>query len=205
MRTSTETMNAYCDLSHDFLSQTVNWFGWGASAWYEAILSGFAGIWEEPDGLAYVCADQDQAIRLSNLPYRGGRWKIDISGAGRYVDRFEVDGHLIPGVAKVPEKYLTAAGHSLTIHRGHEPAGTLLLDSVGLRLIDASAADGVLHVQLAGPGRALIRFYSPSKPEVLDRRQPAPATWDPKTRIGRLEVSRGTTAEELTIRSADGG
>ena len=204
-RTSTETMNAYCDLSHDFLSQTVNWFGWGASAWYEAILSGFSGIWEEPDGLAYVCANQDQAIRLSNLPYRGGRWKIDISGSGRYVDRFEVDGHLIPGVAKVPEKYLTAGGHSLTIHRADQPASPLLLDSVGLRLIDASSANGALHVQLAGPGRAMIRFYSELKPEVFDRQQQMVVTWNPTTRIGRLETSRNDSTAELTIRSVDSG
>ena len=157
-RTSTETINAYCDLPHDYLSQAVNWFGWGASAWYEAILSGFAGIEEEPGGLAYVCADQDQAIRLSNLPYRGGRWKIDISGAGRYVDRFEVDGHLIPGVAEVPEKYLTAGEHSLAIHRADQPAGPLLLDSVGLRLIDASSADGALYIQFAGPGPRVDPF-----------------------------------------------
>ena len=140
-RTRGEYINAYYDLSHDFLSQTVNWFGWGASAGYEAILSGFAGIWEEPGGLAYVFADQDQPIRLDNLPYRGGRWKIDISGSGRYVGRFEVDGHVIAGVVKVPEKYLTAARHSLTIHRVNQLTGPLLLDSVGLRLIDASSAD----------------------------------------------------------------
>ena len=171
MHTATEAFNAYCDLSHDFLSQNSNWFGWSASGWYEAILSGFAGIWEEPGGLAYVCADQDQPIRLSNLPYRGGRWQIDISVPGIIFDRFEVDGRLIPGVAKVPEMCLTVGGHALAIHRADKPTGALLLDSVGLRLMDASLADGALHVQFAGPGRALIRFYSPSKPEVLDRQQ----------------------------------
>ena len=70
--TSTEAFNAYYDLSHDFLSRNTNWFGWGASGWYEALLSGLAGIWEEPGGLAYVCTEQSQDIRLANLPYRGG-------------------------------------------------------------------------------------------------------------------------------------
>ena len=205
MHATTEAVNAYRDLSHEFFSQYSFWFGWSASGWYEAILSGFCGIWEEPGGLAYVCADQDQDIRLSNLPYRGGRWKIDISGTGRYVDHFEVDGHLIPGIAKIPERYLVAGDHSLTIHRADQPADRLLLDSVGLRLIDASSADGVLHIQLAGPGRALIRFYSPTKPEALDRQQQVPVNWDPTTRIGQLEIYRDTTAEELTIESADGG
>ena len=114
MHTSIEAVNAYDDLSHDWFSQSADWFGWsarhGTKAYYQAI----PGIWEEPGGLAYVFANQDQDIHLSNLPYRGGHWKIDISGTGRYVDRFEVDGQLIPGVAKVPEKYLTAAYHWLT-------------------------------------------------------------------------------------------
>ena len=169
------------------------------SAWYEGILSGYCGIWEEPGGLAYVCANQDQDIHLSNLPYRGGHWKIDISGTGRYVDRFEVDGQLIPGVAKVPEKYLTAASHSLTIHRADKPAGSLLLDSVGLRLIDSASAAGVSHLQFAGPGRALIRLHSASKPVVLDRGQQVPVSWDPMTGIGQLEINRGATAAELAI------
>ena len=53
---------------------------------------------------------------------------------------------------------------------------------------------------LPDPARALIRFYSSSKPKVLDQNQPVTVAWDATTRIGRLEISRGTVAEALTIR-----
>lgn len=68
------------------------WFGWSATGWYEALLSGAAGIWEEPGGLAYIPADQHESVALSNLPYRGGTWDIRITGQGAWVSRFVVDG-----------------------------------------------------------------------------------------------------------------
>ena len=110
-----EAFNAYYDLDHDLISQTTCWFGWSATGWYEAFLSGVAGIWEEPGGLTYVCSDQKESVHLSRLPYRGGAWDIRIDGAGRYVDRFVVDGRELVGVAKVPQACLTPGPHELSL------------------------------------------------------------------------------------------
>lgn len=194
-----EAFNGYYDLPHDLLASTVNWFGWGATGWYETFLCGLAGIWEEPGGLAYVCCEQDQAVRLSNLPYRGGVWDIEITGAGRYVGRFEVDGEPLPGVCKVPQSSLTPGPHSLAVHRSDEPPTPWVLDSVGLSLTGAEVEDGVLRVQLAGPGRALVRFYCARQPEVRDGGQVVETEWDTGTGLGKVMMSRGAGSEELTI------
>ncbi|HEY3397625.1 MAG TPA: hypothetical protein VGM19_08205 [Armatimonadota bacterium] len=199
MHVATEAINAYYDLSHELLATTLFWFGWGATGWYEALLSGVAGLWEEPGGLAYVCCDQDQEVHLSNLPYRGGVWEVEITGAGRYVDRFEVDGQVIPGVCKLPQASLIPGAHRLVIHRADQPPTPLVLDSTGLKLIESSWDEGALRLQLAGPGRALVRFYCASQPEVSEYGQPLDIEWDAATGTGRVMIDRGEESEELTI------
>jgi len=200
--TATEALNAYKDLSHDVHSQCAYWFGWSATGWYETLLCGLAGVWEEPGGLAYVCSDQSDPIRLANLPYRGGVWDIEVTGAGRFIDRFEVDGHGVPGVAMVPESYLCAGSHRLAIRRADRPDGPLVLDSTGLRLIASSMDQGTLRVTLAGPGRAMVRFYCQRRPDVRDRGQAVPTDWDSSSGIGRLVISRTEQADDLVIQTA---
>ena len=198
---ATEAFNAYYDLPHDLLAQTVFWFGWGATGWYEAFLCGLAGLWEEPGGLAYVCCQQDREVRLSNLPYRGGVWDVEITGAGRFIDRFEADGRALPGVCKLSQASLTPGAHKLLIHRSNQPPTPLVLDSVGLTLVDSSLQDGALRVQLAGPGRALVQFYCAGQPEVRDGGRVVEAEWNPASGLGRVMISRGAAGEELSLRA----
>jgi hypothetical protein len=71
-----------------------------------------------------------------------------------------------------------------------------------LKLIDAALDHGTLRLQLAGPGRALVRFYSLRPPTVCDGGQPVAVQWDAAAGHGQVMISRTHTAGELTIETA---
>lgn len=196
-----EMIDMWRDQSQERISEANNWFGWSATGWYEALLCGSAGIWEEPGGLAYVPADQQEELSLSNLPYRGGTWDIRITGAGPWVGRFTVDGVDLAGVCKVPAARLGAGQHQLEITRcAAAPEHPFALDSVGLELRGSRVEGGALYLELAGPGRALLRFHAPAPPQVRQGSQELPCSWDAGTGIGWVEVARGTEVQEICIR-----
>ena len=93
------------------------------------------------------------------------------------------------------------SSHRWEVRRAERPTGPLVLDLVGLWLIESSLEHGSLRVRLAGPGRALVLFHAECKPDVCDRGQEVPVEWDPATGIGRLVVRRREAAEELVIRT----
>ena len=196
-----EMIDMWRDQTQERISEANNWFGWSSTDWYEALLCGVGGIWEEPGGLAYIPADQHEAVELNNLPYRDGTWDIHITGAGPWVRRFVVDGQEVPGVCKIPALCLSAGAHRLDIERcATPPAIPFVLDSVGLQLLGSRLVDVALHLNLAGPGRALVRFHANQQPAVTQAGLEIPCTWDPATGIGWVEVARGAETQEISIR-----
>jgi hypothetical protein len=198
-----EMIDMWRDMTQEQVSHGAYWFGWSATGWYEAVLCGAAGIWEEPGGLAYVPADQDEAVELRNLPYRGGTWDVQVTGSGSWVSRFAVDGQLQSGVWKVPERCLVPGNHRLQIERAAAPpAHPVVLDSVGLSLLDSSHSGGDLRLTLTGPGRALVRFWAPTAPLVIDAGCQLHCPWDAATGLGWVEISRAVTPGQLLIRAS---
>lgn len=196
-----EALNMYGDITNEEMSRWTNWFGWSATGWYEALLSGVAGIWEEPGGLVYVPADMNQAVQLTNLPYRQGTWDISISGSGKWVRRFTVDGVEVAGICKVPESGLKPGHHTLSIERSDTPpTAPFVLDSVGLRLLATRWDQNGLHAEMAGPGRAFVRFYCDHPPFVQDAGHPLDVAWDQKTGMAQIEIQRSASEGELMIR-----
>lgn len=195
-----EMIDMWRDQTQERISEANNWFGWSSTGWYEALLCGAGGIWEEPGGLAYIPADQHEDVDLTNLPYRDGTWDIHITGAGPWVSRFAVDGQDLEGVCKTPARFLSAGTHRLEIERCQTPpAQPLVLDSVGLQLGESEWREGALHLSLAGPGRALVRFYCPHQPYLSDAGKVVSCVWDQRTGIGWVEVARTAEAAELII------
>ncbi len=199
-RCAREMVQMWRDMTQAQLSRAAFWFGWSATGWYEAILSGAAGIWEEPGGLVYIPMDMERNVRVSNLPYRSGVWEIVISGKGRWVDQFIVDGEAISGVCKVPKNHLTPKAHTLMIVRRQTPPATpYVLESVGLILEQSELRSDGLHLLLSGPGRAQIRFFCDHVPNVFDNHIPISVDWDRETGIAGMEISRGSQSKELWI------
>ena len=195
-----EMIDMWRDQTQERISEANNWFGWSSTGWYEALLCGAAGIWEEPGGLAYIPADQHEEVALTNLPYRAGTWDILITGSGPWVQRFAVDGQELAGVCKIPARFLTPGTHRLDIERCQTPPShPFVLDSVGLQLGESAWKEGELHLSLAGPGRALVRFYCPRQPYLRDAGKVVSCIWDHGTGIGWVEVARGTKTQEISI------
>jgi hypothetical protein len=195
-----EMVDLWRDMSQEEVANGTYWFGWSATGWYEALLGGAAGIWEEPGGLTYVPAAQSEAVSLSRLPYRGGTWEVDVRGTGAWVSRFVVDGRPQRGVCKVPGAALGPGAHRLEIERTDRPPDhPFVLDSVGLRLLGSALEGGRLRLSLAGPGRAWVRFYAPIAPVVIDAGHVLDCRWDAATGLGWVEVSRGEETGELRI------
>ena len=64
------------------------------------------------------------------------------------------------------------------------------MEASGLGLVEANTSDGgrVAHALLRGPGRAWVRYYSPTKPTTICNGQPVPDNWQSVERTGRVEV-----------------
>ena len=74
---------------------------------------------------------------------------------------------------------------------------------MGLSLIGSALdEEGTLRVQLAGPGRAVVRFYCAGRPEVSDRGEAVATEWDRATGGGRVVIAREGEAEEFSLRIA---
>ena len=198
-----EMVDMWRDMTPDQVSEGAYWFGWSSTGWSEALLSGAVGIWEEPGGLVFVPADQAETVHLENLPYRGGTWDICVDGVGAWVSRFAVDGQEQAGVCKVPEPFLGPGRHRLHITRSEQPPTTpFVIDSVGLRLLGSRCTPAAAHLQLAGPGRAWVRFWAPAAPVVTDGGVAVACRWAPGDGIGWVMLERGEEPREVVITAA---
>ncbi len=63
-----------------------------------------------------------------------------------------------------------------------------MLEAPGLKLVGAQMAGARLACALRGPGRAYVKFWSPSPPALALDGQPLPARWEAVSQTAVAEI-----------------
>ncbi|MFZ2656776.1 MAG: hypothetical protein WAX69_17720 [Victivallales bacterium] len=156
-------------------------FDCGLASRYQTILEGFYGINLAPDNLGIfpLGLNNGKAMQLDHLPVGKSRWSFSYSGTGAWPVEIRLDGENYPASWVFPSGLLEGGVHKVEVSYGETlPQHPILLEAAGLELIDAGIMNSMLIARFRGPGRACLRFWSPSRPTLMQGGKPLEIQWD---------------------------
>ena len=186
-----ESFNMFPSMNGDENRREVG-FDCGISSRHQAILEGFFGVHLAPDnvGIFPLGLGEEGAIRLNNLPVGKSRWNFTYTGSGSWPEQICLDGKDSPASWVFPSRMIDDGEHTVeVVFSEHLPRHPVLLEAGGLELVDAEIKGSTLVARLRGPGRAYVRFWSPSQPIVTRNGEPLEMTWNSSDRYALAEVS----------------
>jgi hypothetical protein len=159
------------------------------SGWTRGLLEGVLGLETDIGGLTYIPCPSSLPIRLGKYPFRGGTWKVDVSGEGSWVVRLTVDGKILEGSMKVPIEFYTLGDHHLEILRtALPPAAPCLLEATGAAVIESTLEERRLVIRLQAFNHVNLVFYTPFLPQVLMNGDPFQVDWNPESGITASDI-----------------
>jgi len=186
-----ESFNMFPSLTGDSHRRELG-FDCGIASRHQAIIEGFFGVHLAPDnvGIFPLGLGEPAAIRLDNLPVGASRWTFSYSGGGSWPEKILVDGKNHPASWVFPSRLSAGGDHTVIVEFGeNRPHHPVLLEAVGLELVDASTKESTTTASLRGPGRAYLRFWSPTRPTVTLNGRALDIRWDSCLRHAIAEVS----------------
>jgi hypothetical protein len=172
----------------------------GASGWfcetlgtrYQVIVEDLCGINLAPDNLAIVppaLADDGGDLRIRRLRLGASLWNLAFHGTGRHVAGVAINGEEHAPCWVFPARLLEGGCHDVEVRLSDAaPAGPVLLEAPGLKLVEAQMAGARLTCALRGPGRAFVKFWSPAPPALTLDGQPLPALWEADSQTAVAEI-----------------
>ena len=168
-----------------------NAFNYGLACRYQMMIENFFGITTGPGGIGLFPVGLGSEMVLEGLRYGKSVWDFHLQGEGTWPDRIVVDGQEQTGAWCLPLELSRGGLHKVEVSFGETaPRGPVIMEASGLGLVEANTSDGgrVAHALLRGPGRAWVRYHSPTKPTTICNGQPVPDNWQSVERTGRVEV-----------------
>lgn len=166
------------------------WQLFALSGWSRGLLEGVVGLEMDHGGLTYIPCSLSNSIDLRNLPFRGGRWNVSITGSGEWVSRFAVDSQSVQGSLKIPGEFYTTGSHLFEVERSQvPPLAPLLLEAVGGTVLSPKIEKARLMVKIQADNQVNLVFYCPTSPRVWVDGQIQSAEWDANSGIGTLDIS----------------
>ncbi len=185
-----ESFNMFPSLTGDSYRRELG-FDCGIASRHQAIIEGFFGVHLAPDnvGIFPLGLGEPAAIRLSNLPVGTSRWNFSYSGGGSWPEKILLDGEDYPPAWVFPSRMSAGGEHTVVVELGEaRPPHPVLLEAVGLELVDARVNGSTVTASFRGPGRAYLRFWSPTKPLVTRNAVPMDVRWDAGNHYAIVEV-----------------
>lgn len=186
-----ESFNLFPTMNGDENRREVG-FDCGISSRHQAILEGFFGVHLAADnvGIFPLGLGENAAIRLNCLPVGKSRWNFVYTGSGTWPEQICLDGKDSLASWVFPSRMIDDREHTVEVVFGENlPQHPVLLEAGGLELVDAGLKESALIARLCGPGRAYVRFWSPSKPIIARNGEPLEIQWDSANRYAIAEVS----------------
>lgn len=170
--------------------------GHGASGWFcetlgtrcQVILEALYGINPAPDNLGIFPSGLESG-EVHHLPIAHSLWSFDYRGTGRHVTGIAIDGGESTPSWVFPAHLLEGGRHIVEVRRGKDsPSCPVLLEAAGLKLVDAKAEGSRCVLKFRGPGRAQLKFWSPSKPVIARDGIRLEVAWDASSQHTTVEV-----------------
>ena len=186
-----ESYNMYPGMVGENHHQDIG-FDCGIASRHQAILEGFFGVHLAPDNLGIfpLGLGEASAIKLNNLPVGKSRWNITYSGKGSWPEKIRLDGEDSSASWVFPSRLIDDGEHSVDVTFSEaRPLHPVLLEAPGLELVHVGMNDATLVARFRGPGRAYLRFWSPTKPTLTRNDEPLELQWNSNDHYAIAEVS----------------
>ena len=195
-----ESFNMFPSLTGDEYRRELG-FDCGIASRHQTILEGFFGVHLAPDnvGIFPLGLGDPATIRLNHLPVGKSRWNFSYCGNGSWPETICLDGEVYPASWVFPSRLTADGEHTVSVEFGeNQPHHPVLLEATGLELIEAGLKDSRVIACFRGPGRAYLRWWSPSMPIITQNGSPLDIQWDSIHRYAIAEVSVAE-AQEIEI------
>ncbi len=150
------------------VTMTSRWQGFGATGIAQGILRGACGLDWSRGGFAWLPADEEGKVEIGNFRFRNVVCDISVSGKGKYIDSFTVNGREIRGSLQIPVEFFPAQGRAkIALHRSSVvPGYPVLLQATDLPVGNVKATAGHLSFTAQGTAHASILIQTAKKPEI---------------------------------------
>ncbi|WPJ96764.1 hypothetical protein SH580_03470 [Coraliomargarita algicola] len=180
------------------------WFCETLSTRIQSIFEGILGLDLSPDSLNLMPAGKIDLPGAVLSHFRVGRceYRIEWLESGAF-PVLHLNGAVYPASLVVPLERPNQGVQQLEVRSMNTlPSWPVLTALVGLRLVDVELVnDRKLLVQIQGPGRAYVRFWSPVEPDIHLEGQALRVEWDEASHIAQVEITlRSDSINTLSVR-----
>ncbi|MCQ2378697.1 MAG: hypothetical protein MJ016_05740, partial [Victivallaceae bacterium] len=144
------------------ITMTSRWQGFAATGVAQGILRGAAGLDWTRGGLAYVPAEDEGDVDVRGFRFRGVVCDWHISGKGRYVGDFRVNGIGFSGSVQIPEDVFPVSGKAaIEVRRSSAmPGHPVLLQAADIPVRCVRATPGCVEFTVGRTGRAPMLLFA---------------------------------------------
>jgi hypothetical protein len=137
----------------------------GGKSLYMAFLGNCAGLQMDLGGVT-LQEGLARPVRVRQLPFRDAVIDLEVSGAGKFLERLEVNGTEVRGTRKIPASLLKGDVKIVCRRTETAPNSPVILSLHGATIHAVEVVDRALNAQVSGFAAAWLYFYSPHAPRV---------------------------------------
>jgi len=151
------------------VTMTTRWQGFGATGIAQGILRGACGLDWTRGGFAWLPADEAGRVEVKNLLFRNVVCDVVVSGKGKYIDSFTVNGAEVKGAMQIPVELFPASGTAkIVLHRSEiAPEHPVLLQATDLAVGEVKVQKKRLSFTVKTSAHAPILIQSAKAPQIL--------------------------------------
>ena len=175
-------------------SQVCNWQTFAATGGMEGLRAGVAGILRHRGGWYYLPAEDDETVRLRNVPNGEKQMDITVRDNGDFAVLYSGD-EPVYGTLQAPSD---KAADEWTVRRTYErPTYPVLMNAVDLPVNEVSVADSSLSFVCGDTAYTPVQITAPTKPTVSVNGVAVAGEWDEDAKT--LWIDRLWTSGEKIV------
>jgi hypothetical protein len=138
----------------------------GAKSIYMAFLGNCAGLQMDLGGLT-LQEGLARPVRVTQLPFRDAVIDLETSGAGKFLEKLEVNGKAVRGSRKIPAGLVKGNVKIVCRRTEKGPEHPVLLALNGATVQASELTGTTVRAEVSGYAAAWLELYSPKAPKVL--------------------------------------
>jgi hypothetical protein len=160
-----------------------------SAGWYQCIIETVFGIEEDIGGITYIPMDPiTDKMKMSNIYLKGVKSEIEISGSGKYVSSFIINGRILKGCMKIPEIFYSNEKLKIGIFHSDEEPALFFKELNGAIVKDVIYSNEKVQVLIESFGFLDVLFYSRKKAELLIDNEAKKYIWYETEKEGQVSI-----------------
>lgn len=196
-----EAFNMWQSITDEEHASWGSWFIHNTAGAYQFIIECLFGINAGPGGLSLLPVGLDMEMSLLDYRYGTSSWDFHLVGKGEWPKSIRVDDREVVGAWCLPKDLSRGGKHNVEIVFSKEtPTKPVIIDICGLSLEEPiKSSSNSIEAVLTGPGRAFVRYYSPSDPYVKVNGKQVFNDWSKISKEGRVEIVSAVVPVNLKV------